>query len=68
MNKPVWSLIGFFLFSMGLLSVILSLVGLNFTFLRAVSNLGVWSVIIQLTLLFGGVVILYVARTSADTE
>jgi hypothetical protein len=64
MNKPLFSIIGFLVFSIGLLSVIFSMVGLRFTFLSWMYNHGVATLIIQILLLFGGIVIWYVARTS----
>lgn len=68
MKKPIWSLIGFLMFSIGILSIILSLVGLKFTFLDFIYNNGVITVIIQLILLFGGIIVLYVARTSVNED
>lgn len=68
MNKPIWSVVGFVMFAIGILSIILSLVGLKFTFLNFIYNNGIITVIIQLVLLFGGMIILYVARTSAEVE
>lgn len=66
MKKPMWSIIGFIMFATGILSIILSLVGLKFTFMDFIYNHGVITVIIQLILLFGGVIVLYVARTSNE--
>lgn len=66
MKKPMWSIIGFIMFAIGILSIILSLVGLKFTFMDFIYNHGVITVIIQLILLFGGVIVLYVARTSNE--
>lgn len=63
MNKPLFSIIGFLVFSIGLLSVIFSMVGLRFTFLSWMYNHGVVTLVIQIILLFGGIVIWYVART-----
>ncbi len=68
MTRPVWTIIGFVMFAVGILSVILSLVGLKFTFLNFIYNHGVITLVIQLFLLFGGMVILYVARTSGEEE
>ncbi len=66
MNKPLWSIIGFVCFAIGILSIILSLVGLKFTFLNFMYNHGVLSIIIQLILLFGGMIILYVSRVEIE--
>lgn len=68
MKHPVLSVIGFLMFAIGILSVILSLVGLKFTFLNFIYNHGVITILIQLTLLFGGMIVLYVARTSEIEE
>jgi hypothetical protein len=67
MNKPIWTLVGFAMFALGMLSLILSLVGLKLTILDFMYNHGVATFIIQLILLFGGMIILYVARTSDQT-
>jgi len=68
MNRPVWTIIGFVMFAIGILSVILALVGLKFTFLNFIYNHGLFTLIIQLFLLFGGMIILYVSRTSEEEE
>lgn len=53
---------GFITFALGILSLILSLVGLELTLLGFIYKLGVWTVVIQLVLLFGGVILMYVSR------
>ncbi|HMT54199.1 MAG: hypothetical protein IPG48_06150 [Saprospiraceae bacterium] len=68
MKRPYLTLVGFIIFSLGILSLILSLVGLNFTFLNFMYNHGVLTVICQLLMLFGGMVIMYVSRVSDETE
>lgn len=68
MNRPVWTIIGFVMFAIGMLSVILALVGLKFTFLEFIYNHGVITLMIQLFLLFGGMIIFYVSRTSEAEE
>jgi hypothetical protein len=68
MNKPLWSVIGFVLFAIGVLSVILSMVGLKFTFMGFIYNHGIITTIIQLSMLFGGMIILYVARTAEEED
>jgi hypothetical protein len=68
MNKPFWSVLGFVLFAIGTLSVIMSMVGLKFTFMGFIYNHGLITVIIQLAMLFGGMIILYMARTSTEDE
>ncbi|MBK9737879.1 MAG: hypothetical protein IPO92_24260 [Saprospiraceae bacterium] len=68
MNKPLWSMLGFVFFAVGILSIILLLVGLKFTFLNFMYNHGVLTMIVQLALLFGGMIMLYVSRTSSEEE
>jgi uncharacterized membrane protein YbaN (DUF454 family) len=64
MNKPLYTVLGFLFFAIGILSIIMSMVGLQFSFLSFMYNHGVMTVVIQLILLFGGMILLYVARTS----
>ncbi len=66
MNKPVWSLIGFIMFGLGILSLILSLVGLKLTMIEWMYNHGVVTLLIQLFLLFGGMIILFVSRIDPE--
>lgn len=56
------------MFSAGLLAVIMSLVGLKISALNFIYNHGVITLIIQLILLFGGMIILFVARTGIPDE
>jgi hypothetical protein len=67
-NRPLWAVAGFLLFALGILSLILSLVGLRFSFFSFMDGHSIWSVLFQLLLLFGGMGILYVARTTDSEE
>jgi hypothetical protein len=67
-NKPLWTLIGFVMFGLGVLSIILSLVGLKLDMLGPIYNHGVLTFIIQLVLLFGGMIVLYIARTGGEED
>lgn len=62
MNRSFLLISGFITFALGILSLILSLVGLELTLLGFIYKLGVWTVVIQLVLLFGGVILMYVSR------
>ncbi|KXK39990.1 MAG: hypothetical protein J5I52_04595 [Saprospiraceae bacterium] len=68
MKKPIWALIGFLAFFIGLLSAILSLVGLNLTFMKFVYNKGIITVLIHLALIFGGIMTLFIATASRSEE
>jgi hypothetical protein len=64
----MWAFVGFVSFALGVLSLILSLVGLKLTMFDFMYNHGIWTVLTQLILLFGGIIILYVARTTVSEE
>ncbi|MBK9254802.1 MAG: hypothetical protein IPM42_04885 [Saprospiraceae bacterium] len=61
-QNPIWTLIGFVLFAIGVLSLILSLVGLQLTPVNFIYGRGVFTLIIQLVLLFGGMILMYVSK------
>jgi len=65
MKQRGWlSLIGFILFFVGFMSLIFAIVGLNFSFLRPLNSLsGGLSLLIKLSMMFGGVIILYVSKS-----
>lgn len=58
--------VGFLMFSLGILSLILSMVGLQLSPLKFMYGMGGLTIIIQLILLFGGMIILYVSRTGIE--
>lgn len=66
MNKPIWTLVGFIIFCLGVLSLILSMVGLRFSFLSFIYDHGVLSFVIQVLAMFAGIVIMYVSRVSDE--
>jgi hypothetical protein len=66
MNKPIWTLVGFIIFCLGVLSLILSMVGLRFSFLSFIYDHGVLSLVIQVLAMFAGIVIMYVSRVSDE--
>ena len=70
-KKSLWTIIGFLLFLFGFLSMILYLFagGLQIQFLSFIDNFGtVASFVIRLVMIFGGIVIFYVARTGNELE
>ena len=66
MNKPIWTLVGFIIVCLGVLSLILSMVGLRFSFLSFIYDHGVLSLVIQVLAMFAGIVIMYVSRVSDE--
>lgn len=67
MNKTYLSIIGFLLFITGVMSAVLSLVGLRFLFLRWLYNMGaIPTALFVISMIFGGVILIYIAKTSED--
>lgn len=66
-NKALWTVIGFLLISAGILSLILSLVGLEWKPLLFIYGMGgLVTIIMQVVLITAGFVILFVARNPAE--
>ncbi|MCB0659831.1 MAG: hypothetical protein KDC04_02785 [Saprospiraceae bacterium] len=66
--RPYLSIIGFVLFALGVLSVVMSMVGLKLTILDPIYKMGIWTVVLQVILIFGGMIMLYVSRIDVDEE
>lgn len=66
MQRPYLTLIGFVFFALGVLSIILSLVGLKIDALKWIYGYGIWTVVVQLILLFVGIIMMYVSRVSEE--
>ncbi|MCE2789307.1 MAG: hypothetical protein LW630_05280 [Saprospiraceae bacterium] len=64
MNRQFSTILGFILFGLGILSIIFSMVGLRITLLGAIYELGVWSILLEILLLFAGFIILYMSRVN----
>ncbi|MEZ4912046.1 MAG: hypothetical protein R2774_14435 [Saprospiraceae bacterium] len=60
--RPYLSIIGFLIFTFGVISVIMSLVGLKVTLMNFIYGHGVWTFVIQLLFIFGGMILFYVSR------
>lgn len=67
-NKSLYTVIGFGLFFVGIISSILRLVGLRFTFLESLYSLlgPATAFIIQIMMIFAGLVLLYVVNMERD--
>lgn len=69
MNKGYVTIIGYLLFLAGILSIILSMVGLQLTFLSWISSFGSGiSIIIKLVLLFSGLIIMYISKMPPEDD
>jgi uncharacterized membrane protein len=64
MNRNLVTLLGFILFLVGFISIVLSLVGLELSILKFTNYFGkLGSLIIKIIMIFGGMAIFYIART-----
>lgn len=62
-NKPLWTIIGFLLLMSGILTIILSMVGLEWQPIAFIYSLGgPGSLLIQVSMIIAGFVILFIAR------
>ena len=69
MNKGFITAFGYVIFSLGFLSILLTLVGLQLTPLKWLSNLGTgFSLVIKLVLLFGGLIIMYISKMPPEED
>ena len=69
MKSGYLTLLGFVMLIVGFLSIVFSMIGLQFTFLRFVTDLGPGiALAIQIVLLFGGMVLMYLSRMPADED
>lgn len=63
MKKEYVTIVGFFLFLAGFMAIVLSLVGLQLTFLSWIQSFGKGiSIIIKLVMLFSGLIIMYISK------
>jgi len=61
------TIIGFLLFVFGLLALILSMIGIQFTMLKWIDAPGrLVGLVIRLVMIFGGIVLVYVSRVNPN--
>ncbi len=69
MKKSVLTIIGFLLFLLGLSALVLSLVGVKLSFLLFIDKGGAGlGFVIRLLMLFGGIVLTWIAKTDFKAE
>ncbi len=69
MNKVTFTTIGFVFFILGILSIVLSLIGVKFSFLAFIDKPGaLFGFLIRLLMVFGGVIIIALAQTNWSQE
>ena len=69
MKKGYWTVLGYALLLFGFLSLLLSMVGLELTFMKGLNVFGsMGKFVVQLLMIFGGVVVMYLSRLEVDPE
>ena len=69
MNKGIFSLLGFVLAGLGFLSIVLSLVGVQFSFLTWLDSFGrLFGFVAKLIMIIAGILILYIAQSDFKGE
>ncbi|GAB4255979.1 MAG: hypothetical protein Kow0027_22920 [Saprospiraceae bacterium] len=69
MKKAAWLTVGFLLFFIGFLSIILNMVGVEFSFLTWLDRIsGLVAFIVKILMIIGGIVILYLNSTNWREE
>ena len=69
MNKGIFSLFGFLLAGLGFLSIVLSLVGVQFSFLTWLDSFGrLFGFVAKLIMIIAGILILYIAQSDFKGE
>lgn len=68
MNKGVFTLIGYLLFLIGMLSLILSLIGLKLSFLSWIDAKPIMGLAIKLALVMFGLIFMYLAKIRSEEE
>ncbi len=69
MKRNIATLIGFLLFLMGFLSLVLSLVGLKLDVLGFLYKVGPgFAMLVHILLMVGGLAVLYVSRVGIESE
>lgn len=69
MKKGYITALGYLLFLAGFMSILLSMVGLQLTFLSWISDLGVGlSILVKLVMLFSGLIIMYISKMPPEDD
>lgn len=69
MNRGLFSIIGFALIAIGLLSIILKMIGLTFAFLSWMESFGTGSAfLMKIGMVVVGMIILYLAQSDFEAE
>lgn len=68
MKKSLGLIIGFLSFVTGMLSVILYMLGLKFTFLNIIYGHGVFTLVIHIIMIFGGVALVYFSLAPSELD
>lgn len=68
-NSGFLSLVGFILAGLGFLAIILSMIGVQFSFLLWLNQLGqLWSFLIKILMIIAGIILVYIAQSDFSGE
>ncbi|HMQ48044.1 MAG TPA: hypothetical protein PKA00_11790 [Saprospiraceae bacterium] len=68
-NSGILSLVGFILAGLGFLAIMLSMIGVQFSFLLWLNQLGqLWSFLIKVLMVIAGIILVYIAQSDFSGE
>ncbi len=66
-RKGLWSVVGFLLMGLGLMSLVFSMVGMQFSFMQWIDAAGrMAGFLFRLVMIIAGIIILYIANTDFE--
>jgi len=69
MRSGYVTLLGFALLVLGFLSILFTMVGLQFSFLKFITNLGGgFALLVHLIMIFGGIILMYLSRMEPEED
>ena len=69
MKKGYLTLLGFAMLTIGFLSILFAMVGLRFTFMKVLNNIGEgFSFLVYVILIFGGIIVMYMRKMTEPQD
>jgi len=69
MKKGYLTLLGFAMLTIGFLSILFAMVGLRFTFMKVLNNIGEgFSFLVYVILIFGGIIVMYMSKMTEPQD
>lgn len=68
-KHEIWTLVGFLIFVLGIIGILISMVGLDFTPFKLVDNLSrTAGFVLRVLMIFGGISLMFINRTKNRVE